>query len=172
MTKIFFTLNADQVKIVWAESAGLDAAESTNIIFEWERESFNLADVSQHLRPHLTDAAIISFVASMKRAIELSNRIDPIRDESIKIRLTKKEKDTLAERAGAMSAAAYLRHCGIYTPPVSIPTINAETLTELRRIGTNLNQIARHSNETLSADILTATTEIAALRLALVTAQK
>lgn len=173
MQKIFFTFNQDHFRLVWAESDGPIAAKSLNVIFACATDKIDLVDlVKKQIQTHMTEAEATAFVTKLKRAIDLAKKIDPPRTESLKIRLTKKEKDTLDDRAGPMSAAAYIRACSIYTPPISIPPINAEALTELRRIGTNLNQLARHANETLSADITSATAAIASLRVALVSAKK
>ena len=173
MLKIFFTFNQDHFQLVWAESAGLTAVMSKSVIFACATDKADLMDlVKKQIQPHLSEVEATAFMSKLKRAIELAKKIDPIRTEIQKVRLTKQEKATLEERAGMMSASAYLRACAIYSPPISIPPINAETLTELRRIGTNLNQLARHSNETMRPNIDAATTEIAALRLTLMSAQK
>ena len=172
MQKLCFHLNQDRVRIVWAESDGLPAVLSRDVIFECDSDDLDMVEVKKQIAPHLSEDESARFISKLDRSISLSKRIDPTRTEIQKVRLTKGEKDNLVKRAGMMSASAYMRACAIYTPPVSIPEINAETLTELRRIGTNLNQIARHANETLSADISTVTSAIASLRLALMTPQK
>lgn len=70
------------------------------------------------------------------------------RSEVLKLRLTPEEKQYIAEQAksAGMNVTDYLVACSKQIPVVYIPGV-PELVLELRRQGTNLNQMARLANE-------------------------
>lgn len=87
-------------------------------------------------------------------------------------RVSSEELAELHRRAGKMRLAPFVRACALGHPPIQIPQINQTALVELRKIGTNLNQIARRLNAESSTRELAkaADTEITALRNSLAVA--
>jgi hypothetical protein len=69
-----------------------------------------------------------------------------MREFCLKIRLSRPEKEELARRAGPMSLAAFLRSCALDRTPVLPPEINQKAISELNKIGVNLNQLTRRMN--------------------------
>ena len=84
-------------------------------------------------------------VAKVKKKQDDSRRS---RSEILKLRLTSAEKRHMAEQAKAagMSITDYLVACSQQVPVIYIPGV-PELVLELRRQGTNLNQMARLANE-------------------------
>lgn len=58
-------------------------------------------------------------------------------------RVSPDELKELDRRAGHLRTSTFVRLCALGRPPLSVPSVNNELLVELRKIGTNLNQIAR-----------------------------
>lgn len=92
------------------------------------------------------------------------------RTKQIIIRASSAEHAELLKRAGKMRLATFLRTAALEGVPPQIPEINRDALTELHRVGSNLNQIARHANSSGSdlGDLSDLRQQIAALRLTLV----
>jgi hypothetical protein len=82
------------------------------------------------------------------------------------------ELAVLERRAGAMQVSSFIRSCALGRPPVHIPEINQAAFVELRKIGTNLNQIARKLNsEPATLDLVEAAkAEVTTLRNTLISA--
>lgn len=74
--------------------------------------------------------------------------------------------DSLA-RARKMRRATFIRAAALDRIPPYIPSINREALTELGRIGNNLNQLAGHANAGDRAALDDLQHQLGALRLAL-----
>lgn len=66
------------------------------------------------------------------------------RNIKISIRVTDKELKQLRERCGGMTLARYLRNLGLGAP--YIKKADANLVLALGRLGSNLNQVARHAN--------------------------
>lgn len=83
--------------------------------------------------------------------------------------LSEVETADLDQRRGKVRRAIYFRQTVFGRPPVKIPEINQSAFVELRKIGTNLNQIARRLNSEPSNRELAeaASAEVTALRNAL-----
>lgn len=52
-----------------------------------------------------------------------------------------------------MRRAAYIRETVLRSAPPTIPEINRIALSELQRIGGNLNQLSKHANQTGGHDL-------------------
>jgi len=67
----------------------------------------------------------------------------------IKIGFTTSEFEKLADRAETanVSEPEFIRRICLNQQIYAIPKINAQALTELNRIGNNINQLARRANE-------------------------
>lgn len=83
------------------------------------------------------------------------------RSEHLHVYLTPVERAELERRAqlaGMRDLGLYLRHAVVAQRPprATVPEVNRELLTEMRRIGVNINQIARDTNATRSLGILRA----------------
>jgi len=83
------------------------------------------------------------------------------RSEHINVYVTTAERAELERRAqlaGMRDLGLYVRHAVVaQRPPRStVPEVNRELLAEMRRIGVNINQIARDTNATRSLGILRA----------------
>lgn len=89
-----------------------------------------------------------------------NNRPDR-RKREISIRVNDDEIKQLHERCGEMTLAKFLRNLGLGAP--AIKKVDASFIRALGRIGSNLNQVARHANieGELDRDVLT---EIIAIR--------
>lgn len=75
----------------------------------------------------------------------------PTRDYMLHIRVTKKEKELIEQKMAQVninSREAYLRKMAIdgYIVKIDIPEIR-EFITQIRRYGNNLNQMAKQANE-------------------------
>ena len=83
------------------------------------------------------------------------------RTREISIRVTDDELKELHERCGEMTLARYLRNLGLGAP--AIKQAEPNLIRALGRIGSNLNQIAKHANthNELDQSVLT---EISALK--------
>lgn len=91
----------------------------------------------------------------------MSNNRPEKRTREISIRVTDDELKKLHERCGEMTLARYLRNLGLGAP--AIKQAEPNLVRALGRIGSNLNQIAKHANthNELDQNVLT---EISALR--------
>ncbi|WP_110669460.1 MobC family plasmid mobilization relaxosome protein [Salinicola halophilus] len=72
------------------------------------------------------------------------------RTESVKIRLSKIEKNQIIENSNGLKVAVWLRELALGNKSKSrkpIPKADPELIRELARIGNNINQIARLANE-------------------------
>ena len=75
-----------------------------------------------------------------------------VRDKQVKVYVTERERDALKRRArrARMTVGAYARHALIHSNDLTVVQIDTApfegALHELRKIGGNLNQIARHLN--------------------------
>jgi len=83
------------------------------------------------------------------------------RSEHINVYVTTAERAELERRAqlaGMRDLGLYVRHAVVTQRPprATVPEVNRELLTEMRRIGVNINQIARDTNATRSLGILRA----------------
>ena len=83
------------------------------------------------------------------------------RTREISIRVTDDELKELHERCGEMTLARYLRNLGLGAP--AIKQAEPNLIRALGRIGSNLNQIAKHANTHNELD-QSALTEISALK--------
>ena len=61
-------------------------------------------------------------------------------------RVSDEELALIDKRAGSQQTSAYIRACVLGRPPIQIPEVNKLLVTELGKIGTNLNQLARKLN--------------------------
>lgn len=95
-----------------------------------------------------------------------------LRKKEIKIRVCESELAALQAKRGKMRLATWLRTCALNSVPPSIPQINQTALTELHRIGSNLNQLARSANAGDTADLLDLRAQVSDLRAALAGAKK
>lgn len=79
----------------------------------------------------------------------------------ISIRVTDNELKKLRERCGGMTLARYLRNLGLGAP--AIKKVDASLVLALGRLGSNLNQVAKHANtdNKLDQNVLS---EISAIR--------
>lgn len=89
------------------------------------------------------------------------------RDQSIKIRVTRDEKERLQQRMIGGELARWMRETCLGSAlktPVDVPPVDPELLRQLAGIGNNLNQIARRVNAQLlpsdAIGILVALTQI------------
>ncbi len=94
------------------------------------------------------------------------------REKEIKIRLTHAEHSLLMAKRGKMRLATWMRESCLSGMPAAIPLINVRALSELHRIGSNLNQLARSVNSDISIDLQSLHDQASALRLALLGAVK
>ena len=72
------------------------------------------------------------------------------RDQEIKIRVTQSEKDQLNELKTQLSLAVWLRELGLNAK--AIERADPELVRAIGRIGSNLNQIAKHANSNKELD--------------------
>lgn len=86
------------------------------------------------------------------------------RNREISIRLTDDEHKALNDRKTDATLAGWMRNLGLGVTPIK--QADPDLVRALGRIGSNLNQVARHANieEKLDKDVLT---EILAIRKAL-----
>ena len=92
------------------------------------------------------------------------------RKEMIRIRVTQDEKDKINERKTQKSLATWLRNLALDTLPAPMPitktlpikSADPDLVRAIGRIGSNLNQIAKHANTTkeLDTDVLSAINRI------------
>ena len=61
-------------------------------------------------------------------------------------RVSADELKEMNARKGNMRTSIFVRHCVLGSRPLSVPAVNNDLLVELRKIGTNLNQIAKKLN--------------------------
>lgn len=82
------------------------------------------------------------------------------REQSIKIRVTQKEKDRLNELKTQSELASWMRELALKQNPIKRADPNL--VRAIGRIGSNLNQIAKHANTTkeLDTDVLSAINRI------------
>lgn len=87
------------------------------------------------------------------------------RDQSIKIRVTKKEKDRLNELKTQSELASWMRELALRAKPIR--RADPKLVSAIGRIGSNLNQIAKHanSNKQLDSNVLTTINRIETLLL-------
>lgn len=88
----------------------------------------------------------------------------------IRIRVTQDEKNKMNERKTQKSLATWLRNLALDTLPAPMPitktspikSADPELVRAIGRIGSNLNQIAKHANtnKQLDTDVLSAITRI------------
>lgn len=85
------------------------------------------------------------------------------RDQSIKIRVTQTEKDRLNELKTQSELAAWMRELALRTKPIKRADPNL--VRAIGRIGSNLNQIAKHanSNNQLDGNVLSSINRIETL---------
>lgn len=95
-----------------------------------------------------------------------------IRTRRISVYLTDAEYADLVQRVSNPSDLCnYIRaqvFAGRTPVRVAIPEINLKAYSELGRVGSNLNQIARHMNAGVPVELQQILNEIAAFRLALI----
>lgn len=92
------------------------------------------------------------------------------RKKMIRIRVSDEEKNTMNERKTQKSLATWLRNLALDTVPAPMPvtktlpikSADPELVRAIGRIGSNLNQIAKHANtnKQLDTDVLSAITRI------------
>ena len=92
------------------------------------------------------------------------------RNREIKIRLSGEEHATLLKKRGKMRLATWMRESCINGMPSAIPTINQSALSELHRVGINLNQIAVRLNVDQQVHISETLDQISQLKTVLVCA--
>lgn len=73
------------------------------------------------------------------------------RDKSIKIRVTEKEHQQLNENKTNKSLAVWLRNIALGATP--IVRADPELVRQIGRLGSNLNQIAKHANTEKQLDM-------------------
>lgn len=79
----------------------------------------------------------------MKRRFKNSEK----RENTVSVRLNDHELEMLEILRGKLPKGEALREILLKTLPVVVPESNLETAEELRRIGLNLNQLARFAHE-------------------------
>lgn len=104
------------------------------------------------------------------------------RKEMIRIRVTQDEKDKINERKTQKSLATWLRNLALGTVPPAIPIIKTlpinsadpELVRAIGRVGSNLNQIAKHANtnKQLDNNILASITKIESLLIKIIDENK
>lgn len=72
------------------------------------------------------------------------------RNQSIKIRVTQAEKDRLNELKTQSELAAWMRELGLRAKPIKRADPNL--VRAIGRIGSNLNQVAKHANSNNQLD--------------------
>ncbi|MGZ8174707.1 plasmid mobilization protein [Methylobacter sp.] len=72
--------------------------------------------------------------------------LDDPRTHSVNVRLNDEELALLDSKKGGMARAEWLRCAALDKLPISIPALNREAYTEIGRIGSNLNQVAKALN--------------------------
>lgn len=94
------------------------------------------------------------------------------REQSIKIRVTQKEKDRLIELKTQDELASWMRELALKQNPIKRADPNL--VRAIGRIGSNLNQIAKHANTTkeLDANTLAAINRIEALLIKVISQYK
>ena len=82
------------------------------------------------------------------------------RDQEVKIRVTQSEKDRLNKLKTQQSLAVWLRELGLTAK--SIERADPELVRAIGRIGSNLNQIAKHANinKELDTNVLSAVNRV------------
>lgn len=94
------------------------------------------------------------------------------RDQEIKIRVTQLEKEKLNQLKTQLSLATWLRELGLNAK--AIERADPELVRAIGRIGSNLNQIAKHANTTkeLDANTLAAINRIETLLIKVISQYK
>lgn len=90
------------------------------------------------------------------------------REQSIKIRVTQDEKDRLNELKTQDELAAWMRELALNQNPIKRADPNL--VRAIGRVGSNLNQIAKHanSNKQLDGNVLTSINRIESLLLSVI----
>ena len=73
------------------------------------------------------------------------------REKSIKIRVTEQEHQQLNDRKTNNSLAVWLRNIGLGATPIH--RADPELVRQIGRLGSNLNQIAKHANTEKQLDM-------------------
>lgn len=109
-------------------------------IFVHARCVFVYTKTSCNSRAVVEIFAMLTF-ESNKISVMKENRAD-----NLHIRISKKEKEMISSRAGALgvSISTYLRKLLLQEPIISKTDI--QTVFEIKKIGVNLNQLAKHIN--------------------------
>lgn len=109
-------------------------------IFVYARCVFVYTKTSCNSRAVVEIFAMLTF-ESNKISVMKENRAD-----NLHIRISKKEKEMISSRAGALgvSISTYLRKLLLQEPIISKTDI--QTVFEIKKIGVNLNQLAKHIN--------------------------
>ena len=104
------------------------------------------------------------------------------RKEMIRIRVTQDEKDKINERKTQKSLATWLRNLALDTLPMPIPTTKTtpiksadpQLVRAIGRVGSNLNQIAKHANTNKQLDdkVLSSITRIETLLISIINENK
>ena len=117
-------------------------------------------------------AEIVEMVDDAKRSLRGPHFVDPAdkRNHCVSVRVN---DDELAEldrrRAGfRMQRGEYLRAAAFGYLPHVIPAINQDAHDELRRIGVNLNQIAKRANALGNIDMADLVRTVEGLQLAMI----
>ena len=74
------------------------------------------------------------------------------RERVIKIRVNESEYQQLLERKNTAELATWIRKTCLGAAPIATTRADPELVRAMGRIGTNLNQIARHANTDKSLD--------------------
>jgi len=104
------------------------------------------------------------------------------RKKMIRIRVTQDEKNKMNERKTQKSLATWLRNLALNTVPAPIPITKTlpikradpELVRAIGRIGSNLNQIAKHANTNKQLDdkVLSSITRIETLLISIINDNK
>lgn len=91
---------------------------------------------------------------------------EKLRRHTVKVSLNDAELERLTQKAQGRSLATYCREAALggsapASPLLAVPPVNREKWMELGKVGSNLNQIARHLNrgEWVEADAIQQTVE-------------
>lgn len=78
-----------------------------------------------------------------------SKTTEEIKSIRFTIHLNQKQSERILKKAeiNGLSISAYFRESALSSDDTRLPRIRRETILEIRKIGINVNQIARHINE-------------------------
>jgi hypothetical protein len=120
------------------------------------------------LAPSLRDALTSGGVpVARKTGRKKGRKMETKRTKQIIIRVSNDEHLHMMAKRGRLRLATWMRETCLRGSPPVIPQSNAEMMAELRKIGTNINQIAHRLNGGAACDMDDLHSEVSALRSAL-----